>query len=64
MSDIDLRYTDKRTAERYLRMGLLDEKAYEKHLKSLPDLLEKASKIEATLPEDEMDEDLEKNDEG
>ena len=33
---------DKRIIERNLRGGIVSEKDYEKHLKSLPDLTEKA----------------------
>ncbi len=50
---IDPRMLDKRTAERYIAAGLLDEKVWEKHLKSLPDLAEKAAPIEATVSEDD-----------
>ena len=47
MSEIDLRYTDKRTVERYMKQGLVDEKAFEKHIKSLPDVAEKGEKLQA-----------------
>jgi len=58
MSDPEIRLLDKRTAERYLRLGLLDEKAWEKHLKSLPDAAEKAAPVESSLIEtDESDDD-------
>src|SRR5689334_4526307 len=60
---IDPRFLDKRTAERYLRSGLLDEKAYDKHLKSLPDLAEKAVPVETSMSDDE-DFDDEDEDEG
>jgi len=50
---IDPRFLDKRTAERYLRSGLLDEKAYERHLKSLPDVAEKSVPVETAMTEDE-----------
>jgi len=54
MSDsIDPRHLDKRTAERYIRTGQLDEKVWEKHLKSLPDLADKASPVETLMDEDE-----------
>jgi len=43
---IDTKYLDKRTTERYVKLGLLDEKAYEKHLKTLPDVAEKGMSIE------------------
>ncbi len=46
MSDIDPKFLDKRTAERYVKLGQLDEKAYEKHLKALPDVAEKGMAIE------------------
>ncbi|MBM4381237.1 MAG: hypothetical protein FJ086_18350 [Deltaproteobacteria bacterium] len=47
------RHLDKRTAERYIRSGQLDEKAWEKHLKSLPDLADKAAPVETVTEEDE-----------
>ncbi|HEY1089156.1 MAG TPA: hypothetical protein VGE37_15735 [Archangium sp.] len=58
MSEIDLRYADKRTAERYIKMGNLDEKAWERHLKSLPDVAEKGEKLQAEADEYILDEDL------
>ena len=48
MSELDPRHLDKRTAERYMRLGLLDEKAWEKHLKSLPDVADKATVVDTT----------------
>ena len=50
---VDIKFLDKRTAERYLRTGLLDEKDWDKHLKGLPDLAEKAVSVESTMFEDE-----------
>jgi hypothetical protein len=35
---VDPKMFDKRTAPRYREAGLLDEKVWEKHVKSLPDL--------------------------
>ncbi len=64
---LDAKLIDKRTHERYLRTGRLDEKAWEKHLKSLPDLAEKAVPVEATMAdvdEDFDDEDEDESDEG
>ncbi len=58
MSEIDLRYTDKRTVERYIRQGQVDEKAFEKHIKSLPDLAEKGERVQAEADEYILDEDL------
>ena len=48
--NIDMSKLDKRTAERYVRSGLLDEKAYERYLKSLPDLSEKSTIIDTVMP--------------
>ncbi len=58
MTEIDLRYTDKRTVERYTTMGMVDEKAYERHLKALPDLAEKGQRLQAEVEEYILDEDL------
>ena len=44
--EIPIRQLDRRVAERYLKKGLLDEKEYQRYLKSLPDLAEKATRIE------------------
>jgi len=57
MPIIEPKRADKRTAERYIKLGLLDEKDYEKHLKSLPDLADKAAPVEADLDEYALDED-------
>jgi hypothetical protein len=54
MSDtMNPRHLDKRTAERYLRSGQLDEKVWDKHLKSLPDLADKAVSVDTVMEEDE-----------
>lgn len=58
MTDIDLRYADKRTVERYIRQGQIDEKAWEKHLKALPDLTQSAQRVEAEADQYILDEDL------
>lgn len=55
--DIDRKLVDKRVAQRYLKKGRLDEKDYEKHIKSLPDLAEQAIPIESALDDDFEDED-------
>ena len=62
---LDPKHLDKRTAERYLRSGQLDEKAYERHLKSLPDVAEKATIVETAMDGDdfESDEDMEEDEE-
>ncbi len=46
---IDPRLLDKRVAPRYLKKGRLDEKDWQKHLQSLPDLTERAADVEATF---------------
>lgn len=56
MADIlEPQNADKRTWERYVRQGLLDEKAYEKHVKSLPDVAEKGASISTVMEEDQFD---------
>jgi len=57
----DSKYIDKRTAERYLRSGQLDEKAFERHLKTLPDVAEKSVPVETTMTDDEDFEDDEED---
>lgn len=58
MTEIDLSRADKRTVERYIRQGLIDEKAWEKHLKSLSDVAEKGERLQAEADEYILDEDL------
>jgi hypothetical protein len=67
---LDPKHLDKRTAERYLRSGQLDEKAYERHIKGLPDVAEKSVPVETAMDGDDFDadegdedEDLEGDDE-
>jgi hypothetical protein len=59
MSDtLSARHQDKRTIERHLRAGAVDEKNWEKHLKSLPDVADKAAPVDSVLsPTDDEDED-------
>ncbi len=58
MAEIENKLVDRRTAHRYLRKGVLDEKEYEKHLKSLPDLADQAVPIEAAMEgEDDVEDD-------
>jgi hypothetical protein len=47
-----LRYLDRRTVERYLKRGMIDEKEYARYLKSLEDLAEKASGVETEFTPD------------
>jgi hypothetical protein len=46
---------DKRVASRYVRKGVLDEKDYDKHLKTLPDLADQAMPIEVSMDSDDHD---------
>ncbi len=53
---IDPKFIDKRTYERYIRSGQLDEKAWHKHVSTLPDVAEKSVPVETKMSdEDEMD---------
>jgi hypothetical protein len=50
MSDnFEPKLVDKRVVSRYLRKNLVDEKDYEKYLRSLPDLSDQAVPIESDL---------------
>jgi hypothetical protein len=51
------RQIDKRVVHRYLRKGVVDEKDYERHVKALPDLADRAMPIEASIEADEAGED-------
>lgn len=62
MADTD-KQIDKRVAHRYVRKGILDEKDWEKHIKSLPDLAEQALPLEASMDGDDLDDDLDDEDE-
>ncbi len=56
---IENRHVDKRVAQRYVKKDVLEEKDWDKHLKSLPDLADQAIAIEAAMegePDDEGDE--------
>jgi hypothetical protein len=61
---LDPKHLDKRTAERYLRSGQLDEKAYDRHLKSLPDVAEKATVVETAMDGDDFEADEDEDMEG
>ncbi len=51
----DSKTLDKRVAHRYVRKGIVDEKEYDKHLKNLPDLAEKAAPVEASIEGEDLD---------
>jgi hypothetical protein len=50
----DPRFWDSRTIDRRVRKGLINRKDYEKHLKSLPDVADKAQPIDLTAVEEEI----------
>lgn len=50
--DIETKLIDKRVVQRYLRKGRVDEKDYDRYLKSLPDLAEQAVPVESDLDQD------------
>jgi hypothetical protein len=58
----DPKHLDKRTAERYLRSGVIDEKSYQRHIESLPDVAEKSVPVE-TVMHDELEDDEDFDDE-
>ena len=45
-AEINPRWLDRRVVDRYLKKGMLDEREYHRHLKSLPDLAEHFTKLE------------------
>lgn len=55
MAEFENKVVDRRTVARYLRKGIVDEKDYEKYVKSLPDLAEQAMPVEASIEHDELD---------
>jgi hypothetical protein len=54
---LENKLVDKRVAHRYVRKGVVDEKDFEKHLRSLPDLADQAVPVEALMEGMEVDED-------
>ena len=46
---LDPKNIDKRTAARYLAQGEVDDKAWDRYLKSLPDVSEKAAQVETVM---------------
>lgn len=55
MAELENKHVDRRVAQRYLRKGIVDEKDYEKYLKSLPDLAEQAVPVEASMTHVEVE---------
>ncbi len=56
MSEIDPKFQDARLANRAMKRGLLSPKAYDKHLKSLPDSSDLAVPVEAEMEAVELEE--------
>jgi len=56
----DPKNIDKRTAARYLAQGEVDDKAWDRYLKSLPDVSEKAAQVETVMADtdDFLDDDI------
>ncbi len=55
MAELENKHVDKRVAHRYVRKGIVDDKEYEKFLKSLPDLAEQAVPVEASMTHVEVE---------
>ena len=53
----DPKHLDKRTAERYLRSGQLDEVAYKQHIENLPDVAEKSVPVETLMQDEDLEDD-------
>ena len=53
---VDPKMFDKRTVSRYRESGLLDEKAWEKHLKALPDLAAETLAVDTRMSGEEDEE--------
>ena len=51
----DPRFWDSRTIDRRIRRGLITRKEYDKHLKSLADVADKAQPIELDYVDEEPD---------
>jgi hypothetical protein len=62
--DIERKLVDKRVAQRYLKKGRLDEKDYDRYLKTLPDVSEQAVPVESNLDADDLDLDEEEDEQG
>ena len=54
---------DKRVAHRYVKKGVLDEKEWERHMKSLPDLADQAVPVESDIDGDDLDDEDDEIDE-
>jgi hypothetical protein len=63
MADNSDKPIDKRTLHRQLSGGKLDEKSYERYLKNLPDLSDKAAPIDTLMDDDGLDDEIDPDDE-
>ena len=54
---MDPKHLDKRTAERYLRSGQLDEAAYKQHIETLPDVTETSVPVDTLMQDEDFDDD-------
>jgi hypothetical protein len=54
---LENKLVDKRVAHRYVRKGIVEEKDWEKHVRSLPDLADRALPVEVLMEGMEVDED-------
>lgn len=61
---IENKLIDKRVAQRYVRKGLLDEKDWEKHVKTLPDLADQAVAVETSIGAEDVDDEEDDVDDG
>lgn len=46
----ETRYFDRRTVQRYIERGTIDEKAYQKYVQGLPDVADQAEKLDLEQP--------------
>ncbi|HSP78610.1 MAG TPA: hypothetical protein VLQ93_08785 [Myxococcaceae bacterium] len=60
---VDPKYLDKRTVERYLRNGELDEKTWKDVVESLPDVSEKSVPVETVMHDEDYEEEEEDEEE-
>jgi hypothetical protein len=58
---MDPKHLDKRTVERYLRSGQLDEAAYKRHIEGLPDVAEKSVPVETLMHDEDLDDDIDED---
>lgn len=57
------KHLDKRTVERYLRNGELNDKDYERHISELPDVSEKSVPVETLMHDEDFEDEEDEDDE-